>query len=72
MKEFLATWIIWQLIMIGMVGGAFYVDCNKVANGGVSEYKSETIKEAGNWKIYAVSMILPLAYFTPEMKCPSN
>lgn len=71
MKEILAGWIVFQLLVIGLTGGALLVDAKNNCQTTNKTPLSETLDGRSNWGLYLASMAFPIAWFIPPnvMSC---
>ena len=66
MKEILAGWLVLQLLIVGTAGGKMLVN---IKNDCPSEITlQESLKRTSEFKIYIVSTLVPIVWFTPELK----
>ncbi len=73
MKEVLATWIVIQLLVIGLTGGMNVneqlTDCQILSSGGVPKHDNELTSPS--FGVNIATIVLPLVLFVPdgEMDC---
>ena len=73
MKEFLAAWIVFQLIVIGLASGGAITNCKNNSNPTYEEME-KSIQNTSDFMVRSILLLIPLSVFVPKdtLDCDSN